>query len=307
LGTSTWGFGTDREDAGRQLSAFVEAGGTLVDTANVYGAGRAEKILGELIGTVVPRESIVLATKGAAIPGKPPFKIDVTKAGLLAQIDNSLASLRTDYVDLYQLHQWDASTPIEETMAALDHILESGRARSVGVCNYTGWQLALAGQIQRSGGVRPLSTTQVEYSLVARQVEREVVPAAGVLGVGLLPWAPLGRGVLTGKYRSGVPEERLNSKFFKTYVGQRLYAKRTESIVDAVVTCAEELGTTPAAVAICWVRDRPGVVAPLVGARTSDQLLESLRAEQVDLPSDLAERLDKVSAIRMPHDEQVLS
>jgi aryl-alcohol dehydrogenase-like predicted oxidoreductase len=297
LGTSNWGFGTDKDEAELQLRAFVDAGGTLVDTANGYGNWQAERILGELVGSVVPRADVVLATKGAAVPGKFPYKIDVTKAGLLSQIDGSLRSLRTDHVDLYQVHLWEPGTPIEETMAAFDEILRTGRARAVGICNYSGWQTGMAGQVQRSGGVAPLATTQVEYSLVAREVEREVIPAAEEFGMGVLPWGPIGRGVLTGKYRSGIPEERRKSKFFNWYVGEHLFAERTRSIVDVVVACAEELGTTPTAVAISWVRDRPGVVAPLVGARTEEQLRESLEAERVELPPELAEQLDKVSAI----------
>lgn len=304
LGTSTWGFSTDKEDGAKQLRTFVDAGGTLVDTANIYGGGRAEQIVGELIGKVVARADIVLATKGGAVPGKPPFKIDVTKAGLLAQIDNSLRNLGTDYVDLYQVHWWDPNTPVEETLSGLDEIMRSGRARAVGVSNYSGWQTALAGQIQRTSGVKPLSTVQVEYSLVARQVEREVVPAAQELGIGILPWAPLGRGILTGKYRGGVPEERRTSNFFKWYVVPRLQARRTESIVETVVDCAEQLRTTPAAVALRWVRDQPGVVAPLIGARTHAQLLDSLKAEDLELPAEIAGQLDKVSAISIGYPER---
>lgn len=298
LGTSTWGFGTDKAEAERLLRAFVEAGGTLVDTAISYGAGRAEEILGDLIGTVVARENIVVATKGATLPGKPPFKVDASRAALLAHIDESLRKLRVDHIDLYQLHMWDPKTRIEETMAALDEILTSGRARSVGICNYAGWQTALAGQIRRTGDVGPLASTQVEYSLVARHVEREVIPAADEFGVGVLPWGPLGRGVLTGKYRAGIPEDRLKSNFFRNYTGQHLQAKRTAGIVDAVVSCAEELGTTPAAIAISWVRDRPNVVAPLVGAKNVEQLVDSLEAEKISLPRELTERLDEVSAIQ---------
>lgn len=304
LGTSTWGFGTASDDAEQQLRAFVAAGGTLVDTANIYGAGRAERVLGELMGKVVAREDIVLATKGAVVPGRPPFVVDCTRAGILTQIDNSLRSLNTDYVDLYQLHRWDPNTPAEETMSALDEILASGRARAVGICNYAGWQTALCGQLQRDKGTGPLATTQVEYSLVERRVEREVMPAARELDIGVLPWAPLGRGVLTAKYRNGVPKERLGSNFFKQYVGQHLYATHTDNIVSVVAACAEQLGVTPAVVAISWVRDRPQVVAPLVGARTVEQLMESLESEVITLPVELAEQLDKVSAVRLGYPER---
>lgn len=305
LGTSTWGFTTDEDDAARQLRAFAGVGGTLVDTANGYSDGRAEEILGGLLGKVVGRDDIVLTTKGAGVPGKRPRTFDVTKAGLLAQIDDSLRRLGTDRVDLYQIHVWDARTPIEETLSALDEIVRSGRARAVGVCNYSGWQTAMAAQIQRFSGACPLSTTQVEYSLLAREVEREVVPAAQAHGMGVLAWAPIGRGVLSGKYRDGVPPNLRTDRFFNAYVAPHAYAERTGCIVETVVRCAEEIGSTPVAVAVRWVRDRPGVVAPLIGARNCDQLLASLEAERIDLPAEVTERLDTVSAIRIGYPERL--
>jgi aryl-alcohol dehydrogenase-like predicted oxidoreductase len=291
LGTATWGSSTPADDAALQLRAFVDAGGTLVDTADVYGAGRAETTLGGLLGTVVSRDEITLATKAAAVPSrKPPFPVDASKRHLLAALDASLRRLGTDHVDLWQLHAWDPATPLGETLEALDTAVSSGRVRAIGVCNYAGWQLASA--VSHA----PVATVEAEYSLLERGIEREVLPAARYHGVGVLAWAPLGRGVLTGKYRSGVPEERRESRFFAWYVGHFLRQDRTASIVDTLVSTADGLGVSPLEAALAWVRDRPGVAAPIVGARTVDQLRESLRADAVTLPDDARARLDEVSA-----------
>jgi aryl-alcohol dehydrogenase-like predicted oxidoreductase len=275
LATSTWGVDSGEEDAERQLRTFVDTGGTLVATT---GSSRAERLLGKLVGHVVPRADVVLAVAGGTRTGTS-RAVDATRTGLLSQIDTTLRNLVTDYVDLYQVRRWSASTPIEETMSALDEILASGRARAVGVCDYSGWQTAVAGQRQRSNGVRPLSTVQVEYSVLARHAEREVTPAADALGLGVLASAPLGHDVLAAKHRDDV-------------------------VVDAVVACADELGTTPTAVAISWVRDRPAVVAPLIGVATAEELSRCLAAEHVDLPVELTEQLDKVSDIRMGYPER---
>lgn len=298
LGTATWGTSTRADDARQQLREFVRAGGTLVDTADAYGGGRAEKTVGALLGTVVSRDEIVLATKAAAVAKRDsPFAIDASKQHLLAALDLSLRRLATDHVDLWQLHGWDARNPLDETLDAMDTAVASGRVRHIGVCNYAGWQLASAAC--RQAGVTDaaaVASVQAEYSLLERGIEREVLHAAEHHGVGVLSWAPLGRGVLTGKYLAGVPEERQASWFFNWYVGRFLRESRTESIVAAVVAVADELGVPPAAVALAWVRDRPGVTAAVVGARSVGQLRESLSADRVTLPDDARKRLDEVSA-----------
>jgi aryl-alcohol dehydrogenase-like predicted oxidoreductase len=297
LGTMTWGRDTDEDDAAAQLIAFREAGGTLVDTADTYVGGESERVLGRLLGDVVPRDEVLVATKAWGVTGLGPMGRGASRGHLLSALDASLERLGTDHVDLWQLHAWDQVTPWEETLAALDTAVSSGRVRYVGVSNYSGWQLGATAAWQRAvPGRTPLVSNQVEYSLLQRGIEREVVPAAAELGAGLLPWSPLGRGVLTGKYRNGAPaDSRGASEHFKQFV-QPFLTERAASVVDAVLTAADGLGVSPVAVALSWVRDRPGVVAPIVGARTAAQLQASLAAEQVDLPEEIRGALDDVSA-----------
>jgi aryl-alcohol dehydrogenase-like predicted oxidoreductase len=297
LGTMTWGRDTDEDDAAAQLLAFRDAGGTLVDTADTYVGGESERVLGRLLADVVPREEVLVATKAWGVTGPGPMGRGASRGHLLAALDASLARLQLDHVDLWQLHAWDHVTPWQETLAAVDTAVQSGRVRYAGVSNYSGWQLGATAAWQRAApGRSPLVSDQVEYSLLQRGVEREVVPAAQELGVGLLPWSPLGRGVLTGKYRNGPPSDsRGASEHFAQFV-QPYLDERSSSVVDAVLTAADGLGVSPVAVALAWVRDRPGVVAPIVGARTAAQLQASLAAEQVELPPEIRSALDDVSA-----------
>lgn len=297
LGTFTWGHRTDREEAVAQLMSYVDAGGNLLDTADVYGGGQAEEIIGELLGRVVRRDDVVLATKAAAVVTEGvPQRPDASRNHILAALDASLRRLRTDYIDLWQLHAWDDTVPLDETMAAVEVALSSGRVRHAGVCNYSGEQTRRAAELLRVHETRPLASVQVEYSLLERGPERDVAPAALECNLGLLPWAPLGRGVLTGKYHDGVPERRANSPFFQQYVGHFLDA-RSAMIVNVVMAVAEDLGVSPLAVSLAWLRGRPAVVAPLVGARTAEQLRESLSATVASLvlPPEVVELLDKAS------------
>ena len=305
LGTMTWGRDTDEDDAAAQLIAFREAGGTLVDTADVYAGGESERVLGRLLAEVVDRDEVLVATKAYGETGAGPMGRGTSRGHLLSALDASLRRLQLDHVDLWQLHAWDPVTPWEEAMAALDTAVASGRVRYAGVSNYAGWQLAATSTHQRSWpGRAPLVSTQVEYSLLERGVEREVVPAARELGVGLLPWSPLGRGVLTGKYRNGSPaDSRGASAHFAGFVAPYL-ADAAASVVDSVLTAADGLGVSPVAVALAWVRDRPGVVAPIVGARTAAQLSASLAAESVELPPEIRSALDDVSAPSVGYPER---
>ena len=305
LGTMTWGRDTDEDDAAAQLIAFREAGGTLVDTADVYAGGESERVLGRLLAEVVDRDEVLVATKAYGETGAGPMGRGTSRGHLLSALDASLRRLQLDHVDLWQLHAWDPVTPWEEAMAALDTAVASGRVRYAGVSNYAGWQLAATATHQRSWpGRAPLVSTQVEYSLLERGVEREVVPAAMELGVGLLPWSPLGRGVLTGKYRNGSPaDSRGASAHFAGFVAPYL-ADAAASVVDSVLTAADGLGVSPVAVALAWVRDRPGVVAPVVGARTAAQLSASLAAESVELPPEIRSALDDVSAPAVGYPER---
>jgi aryl-alcohol dehydrogenase-like predicted oxidoreductase len=296
LGTMTWGRDTDEHEARDQLTAFLDAGGTLVDTAAGYSGGDSERLLGTLLREGVARDDVVLATK-AGISRRTGFRVvDVSRRTLLADLDESLRRLGTSHVDLWQVHTWSYGTELDETLGALDEAVASGRARYVGVSNYTGWQTAAAATWQRAWpGRAPIVSTQVEYSLVARGVEREVVPAARELGLGLLPWSPLGRGVLTGKYRTGTPaDSRAATAHFAWFI-ESVLTPEADRVVAAVCTAAEGLGLAPLEVALAWVRDRPGVVAPIVGARTAAQLRASLQTESVDLPDEIRVALDEVS------------
>lgn len=297
LGTMTWGRDTDEHEARDQLVAFAEAGGTLLDTAAGYGDGASEELIGTMIGDVVARDEVVLATK-AGISRRTGERVTNTSRGtLLTTLDASLKRLRVDHVDLWQVHVWTDETPVEETLSALDLAVSSGRASYVGVSNYTGWQTAQAATWQRAvPGRTPLASTQVEYSLLNRHVEHEVVPAAQALGLGVLPWSPLGRGVLTGKYRSGTPSDsRAATEHFARFVGAYL-DERARGIVEAVARAADGLGWSPLEVALVWVRDRPGVTSPVVGARTAAQLDGALGVEELTLPPEIVEALDDVSA-----------
>ncbi|NUT34151.1 MAG: aldo/keto reductase [Hamadaea sp.] len=297
LGTMTWGHATDPDDAGAQLKSFVDAGGTLVDTADVYADGEAEAVLGTLLDAMVPREDLVIVGK-AGVRSHGPRRRDSSRGHLLRSLDITLRRLGTDYLDLWQLHGYDPATPIEETMSAVDYAVSTGRARYAGVANFTGWQVARAATWQQAWPQRaPIVAAGFEYSLLERCAERETLPACEALGVGVLPWSPLGRGVLTGKYRNGRPaDSRAASAQYEQFVLAYL-DPRCSAIVEAVLTAAQGLGVPPTQLALAWVRDRPGVTAPVLGARTVDQLAEALRSEQITLPLEISRALDDVSAV----------
>jgi aryl-alcohol dehydrogenase-like predicted oxidoreductase len=304
LGTMTWGRDTAPDDAAAQLKTFVDAGGTLLDTADVYGDGDAESVLGSLLATVVPRDDVLIATKAGLRPSRERRR-DTSRGHLLRSLDTSLERLGVDHVDLWQVHGYDPETPLEETLSALDFAVSSGRARYVGVSNFSGWETARAATWQAAWpGRAPLVCAQVEYSLLERGIEREVLPACAALGLGVLPWSPLGRGVLTGKYRHGRPaDSRAASPHFELFVARYL-DPRSSAIVESVVTAAEGLGVSALEVALAWVRDRPGVVAPILGARTVGQLLGALQVEEMSLPFEISRALDDVSSIEVGYPER---
>ena len=304
LGTMTWGRDTDPDDAAAQLKTFVDAGGNLVDTADVYADGDAESVIGSLLSTVVSRDDLLLATKCGLRPSRERRR-DASRGHLLRGLETSLSRLGVEYVDLWQVHGYDPETPLEETLAALDHAVASGKARYVGISNFSGWQTARAAAWQQAWpGRAPLVCAQVEYSLLERGIEREVLPACRELGLGVLPWSPLGRGVLTGKYRHGRPaDSRAASPHFELFVSRYL-DPRCSAIVESVVTAADGLGVSPLEVGLAWVRDRPGVVAPILGARSVGQLLGALQVEQIALPAEISRALDDVSAIGFGYPER---
>ncbi|MGB8019975.1 MAG: aldo/keto reductase [Candidatus Nanopelagicales bacterium] len=295
LGTMTWGRDTDEYEASDQFAMFLDAGGTLFDTADVYGSGAAEELLGSLVAEAGVRDDVVIATKaGGRRAGERRF--DGSRRHLVRALDGSLERLGTDFVDLWLVQGWDDQTPLDETLGALGDAQRSGKARYVGVSNYSPWQLALAATTARHRHGLDLIANEVEYSLVARSGEADALAAADAVGAGLVAWSPIGRGVLTGKYRHGTPaDSRAASPHLGGFVAEYLTAEHGR-VVDAVCTAAEGLGVAPVDVAIAWVRDHPGVSSILLGSRTAAQLRGALRAEALTLPAEIRAALDEVSA-----------
>ena len=297
LGTMTWGRDTDTHEAADQCRAFIEAGGNFIDTSSTYGDGDSERVIGGLIGTLFKREEVAIATKAGISFPDGVRTVNNSRQSLIAELDKSLSRLETDYVDIWQIHAWDPFTPLEDTLSALDYAFSSGKARYVGISNFSGWQSARAITIQESNSAKaPIVTHQVEYSLLNRSIEDEILPCADETGIGILAWAPLGRGVLTGKYRKGVPSDsRAAAPHFVKHVEPYLREK-PQRIVEAVAVAAEGLGFAPLEVALAWVRDTPGITSAIVGARTGAQLRGILTSEEIVLPSVVRDALNEISA-----------
>jgi aryl-alcohol dehydrogenase-like predicted oxidoreductase len=288
LGTMTWGHDTDPDAAADQLRVFVQSGGTLVETADGYGGGVAQDVLAGLLRRVVARDDLVLA--GRSLLGDGPQGAGAGRGALLGGLDRLLRRLGSEYLDLWQLPGWDQDVPLDETLAAAEAAVMSGRVRYVGLVGPAGWQLASVAERARTRWTAALpASVQTEYSLLARDAEAELIPAAIHHGAGLLAWAPLGRGLLTGRFLDDPAVD------ISPYVEERR-TERSTRIVQAVLTAAEGLGTSPLAVALAWVRDRPGVAAAVVGARDAAQLTASTGAESVVLPDAIRAALDDVSA-----------
>lgn len=298
LGTMTWGRDTDTHEAADQCRAFIEAGGNFIDTSSTYGDGDSERVIGGLIGTLFKREDVAIATKAGVRFPEGVRTVNNSRQSLIAELDRSLSRLESDYVDIWQIHSWDPHNPLEDTLSALDYAYTSGKARYVGISNFSGWQSARAITIQETNSAKaPIVTHQVEYSLLNREIEREVLPCADETGIGVLAWAPLGRGVLTGKYRKGIPSDsRAAAPHFVKHVEPYL-RERPQRIVEAVAVAAEGLGFAPLEVALAWVRDTPGITSAIVGARTGAQLRGILTSEEITLPDIVREALNEVSAL----------
>jgi aryl-alcohol dehydrogenase-like predicted oxidoreductase len=296
LGTMTWGRDTDEHEAADQCRAYIDIGGNFLDTAATYGDGDSERVIGGLIGTLFARDEVVIATKAGITFPDGVRNVDNSRHALIAELDRSLSRLGTDFVDIWQIHTWDPSAPIDDTLSALDYAYSSGRARYVGVSNFTGWQLALSATKQSTNTAKaPLTTIQSEYSLLNRDAELEILNSAQACGVGFLAWAPLARGVLTGKYRNGIPSDsRGAAPHFAKDIAPYLDA-RSNRIVEAVSVAASGLGYSPLEVALSWVRDAPGVTSTIIGARTGAQLRGVLKTEEVTLPEIVRSALSDIS------------
>lgn len=297
LGTMTWGRDTDEIEAADQCRAFLDAGGNFIDTASTYGDGDSERVIGGLVGTLFNRDNVVIATKAGIGFADGARTINASRHTLIAELDRSLARLGSDFVDVWQVHAWDDSTPLDDTLSALDYAYTTGRARYVGISNYSGWQIARAATKQQSNSMKaPLTTVQCEYSLLNRDAEIEILDAAQECGLGFLAWAPLARGVLTGKYRKGIPSDsRGAAPHFAKHIEPYLDS-RSSRIVEAVAVAADGLGYSPLEVALAWVRDAPGVTSSLIGARTGAQLRGVLKSEEISLPDIVRNALNDVSA-----------
>ena len=307
LGTMTFGDESDEKVSHAQLDRFVEAGGTFVDTADVYSAGESERIIGRWLASrpADVTEAVVLATKGRF-----PMAADPNGAGLSARhltraLDASLSRLGVEAVDLYQAHSWDPCTPIEETLRTLDGFVRAGKIRYYGFSNFTGWQLTKAVAAARSLGLTAPVTLQPQYNLLVRETEYEIVPAALDAGLGLLPWSPLGGGWLTGKYQRDqrpTGATRLGDNPQRGMEAwDRRNTERTWDVIEAVQAIAEARGVSMAEVALAWVTDRPAVTSTILGARTLDQLEVNLRAAGLHLTDEETGSLDRASDPR-PND-----
>ncbi len=304
LGTMTFGAETDEAGSHAQLDRFVEAGGNLVDTADVYSLGVSEEIIGRWLAArgATVADSVVLATKGRFPMGADPNEVGLSRRHLTRALDASLRRLGVDAVDLYQVHAWDPRTPLEETLRTLDGFVRSGKIRYYGLSNFAGWQLTKAVHTARALGLSEPVTLQPQYSLIVREIEWEIVPAALDAGLGLLPWSPLGGGWLTGKYQrdarpTGVtrlgedPERGMEA-------WDRRGTDRTWDIIEGVQKIAEARGVTMAQVALSWVTNRPAVTSTILGARTLEQLADNLASVDVVLTDDEVATLERVSDLR---------
>jgi len=296
LGTMTWGRDTDTHEAADQARAYIEAGGNFLDSASHYGNGDSERVIGGLIGTLFRREDIVLSTKAGVIYENGALRTDASRPSLMSALDQSLARLGTDHVDLWQVQIWDEKVPLEDSLSALDWAYTSGRARYVGISNFNGWQSARAISLQEANSAKaPITSLQNEFSLLARSVEDDTLDCAINLKRGFIAWSPLGRGALTGKYRNGIPaDSRAATPHFAPFIEPYLNDK-SRRIVEAVSVAAQGLGYSPLEVALAWVRDFPGVTSAVVGARTGAQMRGILVSEEITLPEVVRSALDEIS------------
>ncbi len=303
LGSLTWATEDEWPQVRALVREFVDMGGNLIDTSPAYANGGAEMMLGKLLRHDIDRGNLVLAGKAGFGMRDGTLTSDTSAKALLDDLTGSLQRLCTDHLDVWQIHTW-GDAPIEESLAAVDHAVTSGMVRYAGVSNFVGWQTAAAATWQKALGRPPIVSAQVEYSLLARRAELEVVGCADEFGIGLIPWSPLGRGVLTGKYRTEIPKNsRGASKRFGWFVEPYLQP-RSAAVVEAVATAAEGLGMSCAQVSAMWVRDAPTVAAILLGVHNPTQLAEYAALTGKQLPPEITAALDDVSGGPNPHRKQ---
>lgn len=310
LGTMTfgddWGWGAAKEEARKVYDAFRKAGGNFIDTANLYTNGTSESFLGEFMEG--HRQSVVLATKYTnAMPGADPNAAGNQRKNMMQAAEASLKRLRTDYIDLYWVHIWDQMTPVEEVMRALDDLVRAGKVLYTGISDAPAWWIAQANTLAHLRGWSPFIGLQIEYSLIERTVERELIPMAKALNIGVTAWSPLARGVLTGKYHGYAASEesaepgRMNNDSLKDFMPER---ERTDRIVAAVKSVSDETGRSMAQVALAWLRYCPVPVIPIIGARKLSQFQDNLASFDLTLSADQLTTLDEASWIELgfPYD-----
>jgi len=291
LGTMSWAGETDEQDATELLRTFVDAGGRHIDTAASYADGRSEALIGSLLGDVVSRTEVSISTKAGISTPDGRRTVDTSRNAMLSGLDASLARLGTDYVDIWFAQAWDPNVPLDETLSALEFALRSGRARYAGISNFNGWQSAKAAAVAGF----PLVAAQAEYSLLRRRPEEELIPAVEDAGLGLLAWGPLGRGVLTGKYRGSIPgDSRAANPGLASYVEPYL-GQEASRVVEAISMAAKGLGRTPLDVSLSWLLSQHGVASAIMGPRTPVQLKEILDAQLSPLPPEISRALEDVS------------
>ncbi|ARD41761.1 aldo/keto reductase [Actinomyces gaoshouyii] len=308
LGTMTWGRDTDEVEAKDQLGIFLDAGGTLLDTAATYTEGLAERTIGTLLRDYVNRQDLIIVSKAGVRTwrtGDGPATADASRGTLLDSLDATLETLGTDHLDLWLVQVPDPATPLEETADALRRAVASGRARYVGVSNHPAWASARVASLLAEGPEAPgMAAVEVEHSLLNRGIEREVIPAAEAMGFGVIGYAPLGRGVLSGKYRATIPaDSRAASPHLRSYASAYLGSEH-RGIVESVATAAAGLDRKPVEVALAWARDAEGIASTIVGARTPAQLQGALSAQDLELPAQIRHALGEVSAPRIGYPER---
>ncbi|MCH7810938.1 MAG: aldo/keto reductase [Chloroflexi bacterium] len=304
LGAMNFGndeFGCDESTSLEIIGSYLDAGHNFIDTANVYSGTLSETIVGKAVKG--RRDEVVIATKAGAALGPGPFEGGTSRKHVMKAADDSLRRLNTDYIDLYQMHRYDDSTPLEETLGTLNDLVRQGKVRYIGVSNWYASQIAEAARIIEARGWEPLVSLQPQYSIISRDIEVEIVPVCEKFGLGLIPWSPLAAGMLTGKYKRGEEPEG-GSRFAAPGPFQQIWRRvvlrdRNFDIVDVVTEEADRLGVTPLALSLAWNLARPGVVAPIIGPKSVGQLKDNLAALEVDVPGEVVERIDQASRPRI--------
>jgi aryl-alcohol dehydrogenase-like predicted oxidoreductase len=306
LGAMTFGRESSEELSHQMLDKFVAAGGNFIDTADVYTRGVSEEILGRWLKGK-PRDDLVIATKVRFPMGEGPNDVGLSRKHILSAVEASLRRLGTDYIDLYQVHMWDSATPLEETLSTLDGLVKSGKVRYIGASNHSGWQLQKAIDLSRQRGWETFVSLQPLYNLLDRSTEWELIPVCQNEGLGIITWSPLRGGWLSGKFQRGMtaPPEDSRVKIAEERGWSESWSKynteRTWRIIDELLAVAEEVGKTPAQVALNWVLNRPGITAPIIGARRMEHLEDNLGAAGWSLDDEHMTRLNEVSEPQLPY------